>query len=76
MPVGILVYRIEEDHLRHLHIAVSTIRQHQLKAKIINCSFGTDRVIYLGHVMGQGRVSMQEDKISSASNWKHSQTAK
>lgn len=52
----ILIYsRSKTDSLRHLHVALETLRDHKLYAKLSKCRFSRKEIIYLGHLIsGQG----------------------
>lgn len=48
----ILVYNPTWDqHLEYLASVLSTLREHQLVVKLAKCTFGQERVDYLGHVL-------------------------
>jgi hypothetical protein len=62
----ILIYSQNlEDHLQHLSIALSLLRQNQLAAKRSKCVFGVSHVEYLGHVISAEGVSTDPAKISA-----------
>jgi hypothetical protein len=66
----ILVYsQTMEEHLQHLHIALSLLRQNQLAAKMSKCVFGVSHVEYLGHVILAEGVSTDPEKISAIADW-------
>ena len=62
---GILVYtdRDARDHERDLWKVFDHLRKHKLHVKLNKCNFGKDRVKYLGHVVGSGELSVDEDKV-------------
>jgi hypothetical protein len=71
----ILVYsQTMEEHLQHLHIALSLLRQHQLAAKMSKCVFGVSHVEYLGHVISAKGVSTDPAKISAIIDWETPQS--
>jgi hypothetical protein len=71
----ILVYgQTMEEHLQHLHIALSLLRQHQLAAKMSKCVFGVSHVEYLGHVISAEGVSTDLAKISAIADWETPQS--
>ncbi|XP_016700078.1 uncharacterized mitochondrial protein AtMg00860-like [Gossypium hirsutum] len=45
------------------------LRQHQLFFKKRKCSFGTDQVEYLGHIISKCIVSMDKTKVKSVATW-------
>ena len=50
----ILVYsRSANEHAEHLRIALQTLREKQLYAKLSKCEFWIEQVIFLGHVISE-----------------------
>ena len=48
----ILTYsKNKEEHVKHLRIVLSHLREHQLYAKFSKCEFWLDEVPFLGHVL-------------------------
>jgi hypothetical protein len=46
----ILIYsKNEEDHVRHLRIVLTRLREHQLYAKFSKCAFWLEEIQFLGH---------------------------
>lgn len=58
----------EEEHLRHLHLVLSTLAEHQLFANLKKCEFGRHEIAYLGHVISQQGVFDQE-KVRAMKEW-------
>ena len=44
-----LIYSKNQDHGHHLHLALQTLREHQLYAKFEKCNFWLQEVQFLGH---------------------------
>jgi len=66
----ILIFsRPETEHLQHVRAVLSTLRHHGLVLKRSKCSFGERRIHYLGHVIENGVVSMDVDKIKAVQDW-------
>jgi hypothetical protein len=66
----ILIYSQNlEDHLQHLSITLSLLRQNQLAAKRSKCVFGVSHAEYLGHVISAEGVSTDPAKISAIAEW-------
>ena len=60
----ILVYSmIEEEHDRHLHVVLLTLRERQLYAKFSKCKFWLDRVVFLGHVVTSVGIKVDPTKV-------------
>lgn len=52
-----------EDHVQHLIKPFKIIAEAGLKLKPSKCSFAHTRVRLLGHIVDQGRISVDGDKI-------------
>jgi Reverse transcriptase (RNA-dependent DNA polymerase) len=66
----ILIFsRTAEDHLKHVKSILARLRQHQLFAKLSKCEFNRASLPFLGHVVGQGGVEMQQSKVQALSYW-------
>lgn len=67
---GILVYSPTiHEHKEHLTKVLEVLRREQLYAKRSKCSFGQDKVEYLGHIIiGEG-VTTDPSKIEAMVNW-------
>jgi hypothetical protein len=57
------------DHLVHLRQVLDLLRQHQLYAKASKCSFTSDRIEYLGHVILGAGVATDTEKTHAMHNW-------
>ncbi|KAK8918385.1 hypothetical protein KSP39_PZI021868 [Platanthera zijinensis] len=67
----ILVYsKTREEHATHLKLTLSTLRQHQLYAKLAKCEFWLDRVAFLGHAISGDGLSVDPAKVSAVMDWK------
>jgi hypothetical protein len=66
----ILIFsRTEIEHLQHVRAVFLALRQHGLVLKRSKCSFGERRIHYLSHVIENGAVSMDIDKIKAVQDW-------
>jgi hypothetical protein len=73
----ILIYsKSIEEHTSHLQAMLSTLRAHQLKAKLSKCLFGKPQVEYLGHIISAHGVQTDPSKIQEMVNWKVPKTIK
>jgi hypothetical protein len=60
----ILIYiQTEEDHFRHVKLILKRLRKHKLFAKLSNCVFNRASLPFLGHIVGQKGVEMQQSKV-------------
>jgi len=66
----ILIYSPSwSQHLQHINMVLSALRDNQLKLKRSKCSFATSSVSYLGHVITAHGVAMDQDKVEAVSSW-------
>jgi hypothetical protein len=61
--------RLGSDHLHHIQQVLHTLRQHKLYANLEKCSFGMDRVHYLGYIIDQHGVHVDPAKIQVIYYW-------
>ena len=60
----ILIYRKTwVEHLQHIQQVLQTLRQHKLYASLEKCSFGPDRVHYLGYIIDWPGIHVDPTKI-------------
>jgi hypothetical protein len=73
----ILIYSTSwAEHLRHLSIVLNALRAHSLHLKSSKCSFGTTAVAYLGHVISEGGVAMDAEKVAAVAAWPQPRSAR
>jgi len=66
----ILIFgRTWSEHLQHIREVFLALREHGLVLKRSKCSFGEQRIHYLGHVISDGVVAMDTDKVSAVQAW-------
>jgi hypothetical protein len=66
----ILIYNTSwVEHLQHVSIVLESLRAHHLHMKRSKCSFGATSVAYLGHVISEGGVAMDADKVAAVASW-------
>ena len=58
-----------EEHLRHVRMIFEKLRSAGLTIKPKKCQLGMTKCVYLGHVVGGGRVSPEESKLQSVKNF-------
>ncbi|GJU68618.1 ty3-gypsy retrotransposon protein [Tanacetum coccineum] len=56
-------------HLEHLTMVLHCLQEHQLYAKLSKCSFGQQRIEYLGHIVTGAGVEMDPAKVTAVANW-------
>ena len=66
----ILIYsKSREEHSHHLHMALQTLREHQLYAKLEKCDFWLQEIQFLGQMVTQEGISMDPTKVEVVTNW-------
>ncbi|XP_050896736.1 uncharacterized mitochondrial protein AtMg00860-like [Lathyrus oleraceus] len=72
----ILIYsRTPQEHGEHLRIVPSVLQEKHVFAKLSKCEFWMNEVIFLGHVISQGGVSMDPSKVEAVINWERPKNA-
>jgi hypothetical protein len=67
----IMVYsKSEEEHVEHLRVVLTHLRDHQLYAKFSKCEFWLKEVQFLGHVLSAEGVAVDPSKVKDILNWK------
>ncbi|KAL0544225.1 hypothetical protein IC582_019338 [Cucumis melo] len=72
----ILVYSMDKKaHEEHLRIVLQTLRDKQLYAKFSKCEFWLNQMLFLGHVVSAGGVSVDPQKVEAVVNWERPASA-
>jgi hypothetical protein len=58
-----------EEHLQHIQQVLHTLLQHKLYANLEKCSFGMERVHYLGYNVDQHGIHVDPAKIHVIRDW-------
>jgi hypothetical protein len=67
----ILIYsKNEEEHVRHLRIVLTRLREHQLYAKFSKCAFWLEEIQFLGHVLSANGIAVDPNKVKDILEWK------
>ena len=53
------------DHLTHLSMVLDAFRQVGITAKPVKCSWAKRHILYLGHVVGNGKMAVPEARITA-----------
>lgn len=73
----ILIYsENKEQHKEHVRQVLEKMRQHRLFANAKKCEFNKSEVEYLGYVVGQDGIKMDEKKVSTIRDWPLPQSLK
>ncbi|KAG8377407.1 hypothetical protein BUALT_Bualt08G0029800 [Buddleja alternifolia] len=58
-----------EEHADHLRTVFQVLRENGLYVKKEKCSFAKEEVPFLGHIIGHGKLQMDEAKIRAIVEW-------
>lgn len=58
-----------EQHMVDLRRVLTQLRKFGLTAKPAKCQFGMAHLEYLGHVIGQGKVAVPEQRVTAMTNY-------
>ena len=66
----VLVYsKEEEQHKQDVRAVLERFRRLKMKAKLDKCEFHKQTVAFLGHVVGEGQIQVDETKLSRLDEW-------
>ena len=66
----ILVFsRTFPEHLQHLRLVLSRLRQHQLRVKLSKCSFAQQELSFLGHIVTKDGIKADPEKVQQVAAW-------
>ncbi|GKV44052.1 hypothetical protein SLEP1_g51279 [Rubroshorea leprosula] len=58
-----------EEHVQHLRQVFQVLRKNELYVKLEKCSFAQQEVLFLGHWVGHGKISMDSAKVHAIQEW-------
>ena len=61
--------RDEDEHRRHVRLVLERLREHKLYASREKCEFGRRSVLFLGHVISEDGLGMDQSKVSAIRDW-------
>ncbi len=66
----ILIYsETLQEHIQHVRSVLQRLIKYQLYAKLEKCEFHTTSVTFLGYIISQEGVAMDESKVHAVLNW-------
>ena len=65
-----------EEHLQHLETVLTRLREAGLTAKPRKCQFGMAQCVYLGHVVGGGKMQVERSKVDAIKRMPRPKTKK
>jgi hypothetical protein len=67
----ILIYsKSDSDHEGHLRLVLQKLQDNQLYAKFSKCKFWIGEVPFLGHIISNGRISVDPAKVKEIMEWR------
>jgi hypothetical protein len=60
----------EEENDEHLRLVLQKLRENQLYTKLNKCEFWLKEVSFLGHIISEGRISVDPSKVKDVLSWK------
>ena len=58
-----------DEHVEHIQSVLAALREQKLYANLDKCTFCTDKVVFLGFVVSDYGVEVDEDKIKAVHEW-------
>jgi hypothetical protein len=58
-----------DEHVRHVKKVLDTFQRKNLYVKLSKCGFGKIALVYLGHIVGEGKLKIDPSKIDVIVNW-------
>jgi hypothetical protein len=66
----ILIYNNSlQDHLAHIKEVLTILRDNSLTTKMSKCTFATDKIEYLGHIIDVKGVATDPAKVKTIQSW-------
>ena len=67
----ILIYSATQDeHLKHVYQVMERLTNYKWYCKMKKCDFATTSVEYLGHIVSNGQIAIDPDKMKAVTDWK------
>ena len=66
----VLVYSLtQEQHRADVRAVLQRFRELKIKVKMSKCDFEKEEILFLGHVIMQGKISVDEKKLAILKEW-------
>ncbi|CAL2270714.1 unnamed protein product [Prunus armeniaca] len=66
----ILIYSTtKEEHLVHLRQVLDVLRENKLYVNLKKCTFCTNKLLFLGFVVGENGIQVDDEKIKAILDW-------
>nr|GEW57312.1 putative nucleotidyltransferase, ribonuclease H [Tanacetum cinerariifolium] len=71
----ILIYsKNKSDHLGHLRNILDTLQKNKLYVNLQKCTFCTNKLLFLGFIVGEKGIEVDEEKVRAIREWPTPQT--
>jgi hypothetical protein len=57
--------KTKEEHLEHVKQVLQVLRENQLYINLKKCTFSTNKLLFLGFVVGEEGIHVDEDKVKA-----------
>ena len=66
----ILIYsKTIDEYMEHLKQVLQVLQEDQLYINLKKCTFSTNKLLFLGFVVGEEGIQVDEDKVSAIRDW-------
>ena len=66
----ILIFsKSREEHVRHVKQVLDVLKKENLFLKLSKCEFGNTSLVYLGHIVGEGKLKIDTSKVKFILDW-------
>ena len=66
----IMIYsRTKEEHLLHLRQVLAVLQENKLYINLQKCTFCTNKLLFLGFVVGEDGIQVDEEKVRAIREW-------
>lgn len=66
----ILIYsKTKDEHMEHLKQVLQVLQENQLYINLKKCTFSTNKLLFLGFIVGEEGIQVDEDKVSAIRDW-------
>jgi hypothetical protein len=73
----ILIYsKTKEEHFRHIRRVFELLESEKFYLKLNKCEFAKESISFVGYIISQGIIRMDDRKIQAIKNWPRSKTTR
>ncbi|CAJ2659015.1 unnamed protein product [Trifolium pratense] len=60
---GLYECKTKEEHLEHVRLVLQVLQENQLYINLKKCTFSTNKLLFLGFVVGEDGIQVDEEKV-------------